>query len=126
MNLLDLIHQHRREAVTREESELSEGSRPGSGDSSLSSLDSPLPAPTITDADRCAAWLVRFVHGRYPRLTDVRAAAATAGFSVAAVEAGLQNPDLVVYRAFPRRNALDVERVRTVDDWPDDPPLAKR
>jgi hypothetical protein len=53
----------------------------------------------------------------------VRAGAATAGFSVAAVEAGLQNLDLVVYRAFPRRNARDVEHVRTVDDWPDDPPL---
>lgn len=124
VDLLDLIHRHRQEPPAREGSEQSEESHAGRRDSSLSSLTSQ-PGP-LTEADRCAAWLVRFVRGRYPRLVDVRAAAGTAGYSPAAVEAGLRSPDLVVYRAFPRWKALDVERVRTVDDWPDDPPLSSR
>jgi hypothetical protein len=122
--LLDLIHRHQRGQSSREESEVSEESHAGKGDSSLISLSSQPSALSPTEADRCATWLYRYIRGRYPKLADVRATAATAGFSAAIVEVGLQGPDLMLYRAFPRRNAHAVERVRTVDDWPDDPPLA--
>jgi len=69
--------------------------------------------------------LARFARWRYPRLADVRAAAAAAGFAPDAVTAALGGPEFVTYRSF-RRRAGEVERVRTVDDWPDDPPLSGR
>ncbi len=126
MNLLDLIHRHRRDASTGEGSEQSEESPARTGDCSLVSLSSQPAAPVQTEAERCLAWLILYIRGRYPRLADVRAAAAVAGFIRPVVEVALGHPDLVVYRTFPRRNVPQVERVRTVDDWPDDPPLAGR
>lgn len=80
----------------------------------------------MSEADRCLAWLIRFVRGRYPRLADVWAAAGGAGFAPAAIEAGLRHSNLIVYRAFPRRHVGEVEHVRTADDRPDDPPLRNR
>jgi len=76
--------------------------------------------------ERCAAWLTQQIRGRYPRLADVKAAAAAAGFSPVIVIAALGGPKFVTYRSFPRRHVGEVERVRTVDDWPDDPPRAGR
>lgn len=128
MNLLDLVRRHRQESAGRngEQSEQSEGTRPAEGDNSLPSLSSPARTAARPEAERCAEWLLRYVRGRYPKLSDVRAAAATAGFSAAAVGVGLRSADLVVYRSFPRRHIGEVEHVRTVDDWPDDPPVAGR
>jgi hypothetical protein len=126
VNLLGLLHRHQRASSAGEESEQSAGSPPGSRDCSLVSLPSQAPTPVQTEGERCLTWLIRNVRGRYPRLVDVRAAATAAGFSRAVVETALAHADVIIYRTFPRRNAPEVERVRTVDDWPDDPPLAAR
>jgi hypothetical protein len=126
VNLLDLIRRHHEVGRAGEESEQSEGSLTGQGDSSLVSLSSQPPAAVPTESERCLAWVFRYVRGRYLRLADVQSAACTAGFRRTDVEAALRHRDVIVYRSFPRRNAPEVERVRTVDNWPDDPPLAAR
>ena len=54
------------------------------------------------------------------------AAAATAGFPAEDVEAALSTSAFVIYTAFPQRRGGDVIKVRTIDDWPDDPPLNNR
>ena len=82
----------------------------------------PAPSPLI----RCTAWLERYIKGRYPPLAEVESAAATAGFAAAEVGAALAGPTFVLYKALPRRYVGEVEKVRTIDDWPDDPPLNNR
>jgi len=126
VNLLELIHRHQIDRPAGERSEEGEGSPSGQGVRSLVSLPSQPPAPVQTDAERCLTWLTRYVRGRYPRLADVRAAARAAGFGAATLDGAIRQADFVVYRTFPRRNAPEIERIRSVDDWPDDPPLAAR
>jgi hypothetical protein len=124
MSLLDLIHKHR--AGGREVSEEREESLPAGRVNSLYSHSSLTPAAPRTETERCTEWLLRYVRGRYPKLADVKAAAAGAGFSAETLETALSSADLVTYKSFPRRNAPETERVRTVDDWPDDPPMRCR
>ena len=73
-----------------------------------------------------AEWVANIEDDLAGKLADVRTAATVAGFSADAIEAGLNSPDIVMYKAFRRRYVGEVEHVRTVDDWPDDPPLNGR
>ena len=132
MNLLDIVRQHRALAVSipampaceeSEKSELTHPARGGDGLNSLSSLPSRDVPVTISSLDRCRVWLERYIKGRYPPLAEVKSAAATAGFAAADVAAALVGPTFVLYKAFPRRYVGEVEKIRTIDDWPDDPPL---
>ncbi len=124
MNLLDIIRQNRATADERNETNEQTPGREGLN-SSHSFISCPQ-ANARPEAERCLEWLTRFIRGRYPKLADVKAAAFGAGLSVDAIDAGLNSAGIVCYKTFPRRYTGEVEHVRTVDDWPDDPPFNNR